>query len=60
MRRVQQTGQAIVITDHGKPVLELRPFRTDSTREDPASYLKGSVIDYIDPAEPLEDDWDAA
>lgn len=60
MRSVQQTGQPIVITDHGRPVLELRPFQAEATHEDPATYLKGSVIDYVEPSEPVEDDWDAA
>ncbi len=26
MRTVEQTGESIVITDHGKPVLELKPY----------------------------------
>ena len=61
MREVERTGTAIVITDHGRPVLELRPYHADQTREDPMAYLKGSVLQYIDPTEPVaEDDWDAA
>lgn len=61
MREVQKTGEAIVITDHGEPVLELRPWRADHTREEPINYLQGSVLDYSDPTEPVaDDDWNAA
>lgn len=59
MRRVEQTGQAIVITDHGRPVLELRPWRAEALGEDPVAYLKNTVIDYIDPQAPLDEAWDA-
>jgi prevent-host-death family protein len=60
MRRVEKTGQAIVITDHGLPVLELRPFRADVLQDNPADYLRDTVIKYEDPTEPVaDDDWDA-
>lgn len=60
MRAVERTGEPLIITDHGKPTLELRPYRADSTREDPRSYLKGVVLDYVDPNEPVgEADWEA-
>lgn len=60
MRRVEQTGQSIVITDHGKPVLELKPFKAESLKDDPADYLRGTVVDYVDPTEPVgDDDWEA-
>lgn len=59
MRQVEQTGQAVIITDHGRPVLELRPWRADVLGEDPVEYLKNSVIDYIDPEMPLDEEWDA-
>lgn len=60
MRQVENTGKAVVITDRGNPVLELRPYRADRTQEESATYLKGSVLQYIDPTEPIADgDWDA-
>jgi len=59
MRRIEKTGQAIVITDHGKPCLELRPYVADQIKQDPMEYLKDSVLEYIDPAEPVSaDDWE--
>lgn len=61
MRRVERTGEAIIITDHGTPTLELRPYSADQIKQDTLAYFEGSVLDYIDPIEPVaEDEWDAA
>jgi prevent-host-death family protein len=56
-RRVQETGQPIVITDNGVPVLKLTPYRADPAAA--LEELRGSVIEYRDPLAPVgEDDWD--
>jgi prevent-host-death family protein len=50
-RQVESTGKELVITDHGKPVLKVIPYR-----HDPAEALKvfrGSVLRYDDPLEPV-------
>lgn len=61
MRHVEKTGETLVITDHGTPTLELRPYRPKGTREDPMTYLKHSVLSYVDPTEPVgDDDWDTS
>jgi prevent-host-death family protein len=58
MRQVEKSGQPIVITDHGTPTLELRPYAADRIGQDPVAYLKGSVAEYIDPTEPVAvEDW---
>ena len=47
------------MTDHGKPTLEVRPYQQE-TKRDPLDVLKGSVLRYDDPMEPVgEDDWEA-
>jgi antitoxin (DNA-binding transcriptional repressor) of toxin-antitoxin stability system len=57
-RRVEETGEPLVVTDHGKPKLEIRLYR--SPAEDPLKALKGSVTSYVDPLEPVGDeDWSA-
>ena len=59
MREVERTGESVVITDHGRPALELRVYR--SKEVDPLDRLKGSVVEYTDPTKPVaEDDWEAA
>jgi len=57
-RQVESSGEAVVVTDHGKPTIEVRPYR-DTTRS-PLEQLKGSVVEYVDPFEPVGvDDWNA-
>ena len=57
-REVEQTGQAIIITDRGKPVLKLVPYTGD-----PEVWLKpllGTVKSYKQPTESVaEEDWEA-
>ena len=53
MRSVQETGRPVIITDHGKPVLELKPYVPEGL---PLERLKGSVIEYIGPCDPVADD----
>lgn len=58
-RQVQSTGQPVVITDRGTPVLKLIPYR-----EDPRAALKAlrdSVVRYRAPTRPVGDDeWESA
>lgn len=57
-RSVQQTGEELIITDHGKPVLKVIPFVEDIDAA--LASLRGSVVSYVDPTEPVaEGDWDA-
>lgn len=57
-REVEATGESMVVTDHGKPALEVRPYR--SLDRDPLEVLRGSVIRYDDPTEPVDAEWEAA
>lgn len=57
-RRVQQSGRALIITEHGKPVLQIVPY-ADRVDETLAS-LRGSVVAYDAPEEPVGgDQWEA-
>lgn len=49
MREVEQTGESVVITDNGKPTLELKVYR--SSRMDPLDRLRGSVVAFQRPTE---------
>ena len=47
----------MIVTDHGKPTLEVRPYR-DSKRN-PFEILRGSVVREDDPIEPVAiDAWE--
>ena len=56
-RQVERTGKAIVITDRGKPVLTLAPYRDDPGAN--LRLLRESVVKYDAPTRPVaEDDWE--
>lgn len=58
-RRVESTGESVIITDHGIPTLEIKPFK--QTNADPFDVLRDTVLRYDAPTDPVgEDDWDAA
>lgn len=58
LRRIEATGESVVITDNGQPTVELRRFRAD--QRDPITRLRGSVLRYDAPLEPVADqDWEA-
>ncbi|WP_044529065.1 type II toxin-antitoxin system Phd/YefM family antitoxin [Herbaspirillum sp. B65] len=57
-RQVEASGESVVVTDHGKPTLEVRPFREADRK--PLDILAGSVLRYDDPTEPVDVDWEAA
>lgn len=57
-REIESTGEGLVVTDHGRPALEVRPYR--SKEREPLAVLRNSVITYADPTEPVgEDMWEA-
>ena len=56
-RHVEATNESVIVTDYGNPAIEVRKYHT--TKNTPLQLLKGSVIEYIDPDQPVgEDDWE--
>jgi antitoxin (DNA-binding transcriptional repressor) of toxin-antitoxin stability system len=56
-RQVQENGQELIITDHGKPVLKISPLQNKP--QTVLEELRNSVLRYDDPLEPVaQDDWD--
>ena len=57
-REIEKTGNPLIITDRGKPVLKILPYS-----EDPGESLKllrNSIVKYEDPLEPVGlDDWES-
>ncbi len=57
-RHVEETGEELIITDHGKPALRIVPFSEDPLESLKA--LRNSVIKYEDPTAPVGlEDWDS-
>jgi len=57
-REVERTGHELVITDRGRPVLRLVPYRAEPGRALMA--LRETVVRYDAPTEPVGDgEWEA-
>ena len=58
-RLVETTGQPLVITDRGAPVLQLIPYQADPRESLRA--LRDTVVRYDAPTQPVGDqDWESA
>ena len=58
IRQVESSGESLLVTHRGKPVLEVRPYR--SAQRCPLAALRGTVIRYDTPTAAFgEDDWEA-
>jgi prevent-host-death family protein len=57
LREVEETGEPLIITDRGRPVARIEPYRPlQETRE----LLRGCVIRYDEPTQPVAvEDWEA-
>lgn len=57
-RQVEASGKHVIVTDNGRPAIEVRRYRADERT--PLELLRGSVIELVDPFDPVgEDDWEA-
>nr|WP_249177924.1 type II toxin-antitoxin system Phd/YefM family antitoxin [Burkholderia cenocepacia] len=54
LRLVETSGPKLVVTDHGRPVLEIHPYRSHESR--PLDILHASVMHYDHPADPVEEE----
>ncbi len=58
-RQVEASGEAVVVTDHGQPKLEVRRYQPNV--RDPLDILRGSVLRYDQPTVPVGDgDWETS
>jgi antitoxin (DNA-binding transcriptional repressor) of toxin-antitoxin stability system len=57
-RQVEASGEPLVITDRGQPVLQLAPYRADPDAT--LKLLRESVVRYTSPTKPVGDDeWES-
>ena len=57
-RLIEESGETMIITDRGKPVLKVMPYTDNS--EDRVKVLRISVLEYADPTQPVAlEDWKA-
>ncbi len=56
-RQVEQSGEALIITDHGRPVLKVIPYSVEPS--DVLNALRNSVRKYERPMDPVGlEDWE--
>lgn len=56
-RKIEQTGDELVITDHGRPVLKIIPYVAD--QDECFRGLRNTVLKYDAPMEPVGvEDWE--
>jgi antitoxin (DNA-binding transcriptional repressor) of toxin-antitoxin stability system len=59
-RIIEESGEALIITDRGRPVLKVIPYTDTADPADRLKILRNSVLKYDDPTEPVAlDDWNA-
>jgi antitoxin (DNA-binding transcriptional repressor) of toxin-antitoxin stability system len=59
LRDIEQSGKPRIITDRGKPTLEIRKLRQQEIT--PLEVLNGTVVKYAAATEPVADgDWENA
>ena len=57
-RRIEQTGEELVITDHGRPVLKVVPYVADT--EECFRGLRNTVLKYDAPLAPVGlEEWES-
>ncbi len=57
LREVEESGTSLVVTDRGKPVIEVRPFRQQERAG--RNRLKGSLLRFDRPTDPVGlEDWE--
>ena len=57
-RRIEQTGEELVITDHGRPVLKVVPYVADT--EECFRGLRNTVLKYDAPLDPVGlEEWES-
>jgi hypothetical protein len=56
-RHIEKTGKSVVITDNGTPTLTVTKFRPEA--HDALARLKGSVLRFDQPLEPVDENWKA-
>lgn len=57
LREVERSRKELVITDHGRPVLKILPYSPKPSET--LKTLRGSVVKYTDPTEPVDSSWNA-
>lgn len=56
-REIELSGEELVVTEHGKPVLRISPIEKKRTIKEIFGSQQGKAIFYEDPNTPTIDEW---
>ena len=59
-RQIEASGQELIVTDHGRPVLKITPIREKATVVEVFGQFYGQVVYHVDINTPTIDEWDEA
>jgi antitoxin (DNA-binding transcriptional repressor) of toxin-antitoxin stability system len=59
-RRIEETGEEVIVTDRDRPVLRIQPIQRGLTVEEAFRDWRGKVIWHEDPNTPTTDEWEDA
>ena len=57
LRKVERTGEELIVTDNGRPVVKIVPFSRRRAASDLFRDLRGRVVYHEDPLAPTSDEW---
>lgn len=57
-REIEESGQEMIVTDNGKPVLKIMPIKQKGTVDEIFGDLYGKVVIHEDLTIPTIDEWD--
>lgn len=56
-RRVEETGEELIVTDHNRPVLRIVPIRARQSAAETFADVRGHVVYHGDLLAPTTDEW---
>ncbi|HWP04342.1 MAG TPA: type II toxin-antitoxin system prevent-host-death family antitoxin [Polyangiaceae bacterium] len=56
-RRVEETGEELVVTDNNEPVLRIAPIRKRLSTQSLFGDVRGKVVYHEDPLAPTTEEW---
>ncbi|HEY6177517.1 MAG TPA: type II toxin-antitoxin system prevent-host-death family antitoxin [Kofleriaceae bacterium] len=56
-RQVEETGEELVVTDNGRPVVKVVPIQTHSSAAELFGDVRGRVVYHEDILAPTTDEW---
>lgn len=60
MREIEETGEELIVTDHGRPTLVISPYREGKPVEELFAAERGKLVLHANPDESTLGEWEDA